>query len=337
MKAHPAFLALTVLCLGNAALMRGAWAQTRDPPPEVPPPAPPVPAAPPPPPAPTPVDTGPPTAVNAPPPDPPAPTPALPTPPPAPAAAPALDAAAPAAAPAAAASATPVNPDIPLPPVPPAKLVTPRYRDAHHDRLLITPTAETNPKGSFYITSYEIILLQIGYAISDFTQVSITATPPLGPDAVVPGDISIKTVVLREPRVSVAAIASATGILGFEEFSGFLGRAGGAVTLCADPHECRLCFSLGTSLALAGPASIWFNGVGVNFRVSRLVSLIAELDTLLPLSEPVGEANGALGGVGVRLSGRAWGVDLALLKAGKARSSGSDLIPFIAGTYRYVP
>jgi hypothetical protein len=223
--------------------------------------------------------------------------------------------------------------------LPPASrdLGAPRWRDAHHDRLLIAPTAETNPSGSFYAISYEIVLLQVGYAVTDHTQISLTATPPLGEEAVIPGDISIKTVVLREPHVSVAAIASASGIVGFEEFSGFLGRAGGAVTLCAEARECRLGISIGTSLALAGPASVWFNGVGVNWRVGRIVSLIAEIDTLLPLAEPVGEANGVLGGAGVRLSGRAWGVDLALMKAGKARAEASDLIPFVAATYRYVP
>ncbi len=218
-----------------------------------------------------------------------------------------------------------------------ARLGSPRFRDAHHDRLLITPTAETHPQGSFYVTSYEIVLLQLGYAITDTTQISLTATPPLGEEGVVPADISVKTVVLREPHVSVAAIASATGILGFEEFSGFLGRAGGAVTLCADAEQCRLSVSLGSSLALVGPASIWFNGVGINFRAGRIISFIAEIDTLLPLAEPVGEANGVLGGVGVRLSGRAWGVDLALMQAGKARSPASSVVPFLAATYRYVP
>lgn len=215
-------------------------------------------------------------------------------------------------------------------------LGAPRLRDAHHDRIVITPTAETNPKGSFYITSYEIVLLQMGYSVTDSTQISVTATPPLG-EGIIPADISIKTVVLRAPHVSVAAIASASGIVGFEEFSGFLGRAGGAVTLCADAPACRLGFSLGSSLALAGPASIWFNGVGVSFRAGKIVSLIAELDTLVPMSEPVGEANGVLGAAGVRLSGRAWGVDLVLMKAGKAREDSSPLIPFLAATYRYVP
>jgi hypothetical protein len=203
--------------------------------------------------------------------------------------------------------------------------------------LLIAPTAETNPRGSFYATSYEIVLLQLGYSISDVTQISITATPPIGEEAIVPGDISVKTVVLREPHVSVAVIASASGIVGFEEFSGFLGRAGGAVTLCAEARECPLSFSIGTTMALAGPASIWFTGAGINWRLGRIVSLIAEVDTLVPMSEPVGEANGVLGGVGIRLSGRAWGVDLALLKAGKARAASTPVIPFLAATYRYVP
>lgn len=212
-----------------------------------------------------------------------------------------------------------------------------RERDAHHDRLLLTPTAETHPQGSFYATSYWIVLLQAGYAISDATQISLTATPPLGEERIVPADLSVKTVLLREPAVSVAGIVSASGIVGLEELSGFLGRAGGAVTLCADVAECRLSFSLGSSLALAGPASIWFNGVGVSFRAARIVSLIAEVDTVLPLAEPVGEANGILGGVGVRLSGRAWGVDLGILRAGKARSQPSPVIPFLAATYRYVP
>lgn len=213
----------------------------------------------------------------------------------------------------------------------------PRYRDAHHDRLLLAPTAETNPKGSFYATSYEIVLLQLGYSLSDTTQLSLTTTPPLGDAQVIPADISIKTVLLREPHVSVAAIASASGILGFEEFSGFLGRGGAVVSFCTDVPDCRLSFSMSSNIALIGPASLLFNGAGVSFRAGRIVSLIAELDSLIPLGEVVGEANGLLGGVGVRLSGRAWGVDMALMRAGKARADVSNVVPFLAVTYRYVP
>jgi hypothetical protein len=135
----------------------------------------------------------------------------------------------------------------------------------------------------------------------------------------------------------VAAIGSASGILGVEEFSGFLGRAGGVATFCAVAPECRLTFSMSTNVALIGPGSLLFSGAGLSFRAGRIVSIIAELDTLIPLGEVVGEANGLLGGVGVRLSGRAWGVDLALMRAGKARADLSPVLPFLAVTYRYVP
>ena len=213
----------------------------------------------------------------------------------------------------------------------------PRLRDAHHDRLLFAPTAETNPQGSFYVTSYYIVVLQLGYALSDKTQISLTTLPPLGDGRFIPGDISLKTVLWREPRVSIAAIASASGVLGFEEFSGFLGRAGAVASFCADEHECRLALSMSSNVALAGPASLLFNGVGASFRAGRWVSIVGELDTVLPLGEPVGEANGILGGVAVRLSGRAWGVDFGMLNAGKAHEPASGLFPFLAATYRYVP
>ena len=256
-------------------------------------------------PPPTPVDTGPPTIVHGPAPiAPPAPAPAA------------------------------------HPPLPPAASAATRdgrrHGDAHQDRLLLSPTADTHPEGSFYATSYYIVLLQLGYAVSDRTQISVTATPPLGEEGVLPADVSIKTVLLREPHVSVAGIVSASGLLGVEEFSGFLGRVGGVATFCADAARCRLGFSISSNVALAGPASLLFNAVGVNFHAGSIVSLIAEVDSAIPLAEPVGEANGVLGGAGGRLSGRAWGVDLALMSAGKAKGDVA-VFPFLAATYRYVP
>ena len=319
MKAHPAFLALSVLCSGIAATPAQVRAQTPVPAGEVAAPEPsttlPAPATAPP----TTVDTPPPTPVDA-------PAASAPSPPVAPVSV------APAPAP-------PLVPPPPLPaPVRSSALLPRRLRDAHHDRVLIVPTANTNPRGSFYGTSYEVVLLQLGYSITDATQISIAAAPPLTADFIVPGDISIKTVLLREPSVSVAVIASATGVVGNEEFSGFLGRGGGAVSFCAEPRECRLEFSYATNLALAGPASVWFNGLGVSWRVGRLVSLLAEVDTVLPLGEEVGEVNGILGGIGVRLSGRAWGVDLALLRTAKAGAvEPAPVVPFLAATYRYLP
>lgn len=335
MKTHVAFLAVSVLCLESVVFVASAAAQTPTAPAEVAPPAAPPPAEPapaPPPLPPTGVDTAPPTPVNAPPPAA-APEPAGT----AMAPGPATPAAAPVPAPGSLLPplAEPATAPAPVPTEP--ILSAPRFRDAHIDRLLLSPTAETHPKGSFYVTDYEIFLLQLGYAVTDSTQISLSATPPLGEAGVVPADISVKTVLLREPHVSVAAIGSATGILGFEEVNGFVGRAGAAATFCTEATDCRLSFSMSTNVTLVGPASLLFSGAGLNYRAGRIVSIIAEINSLIPLGEVIGEANGLIGGVGARLSGRAWGVDLSLLKAGKAGSNTAPVIPFIAATYRYVP
>ena len=94
-------------------------------------------------------------------------------------------------------------PPAPAPPPTPRDQIlgAPRFRDAHIDRLLLSPTAETHPKGSFYVTDYEIVFLQLGYAVTDSTQISLSATPPLGEAGVVPTDLSVKTVLLRAPHV----------------------------------------------------------------------------------------------------------------------------------------
>src|ERR1019366_2987154 len=80
----------------------------------------------------------------------------------------------------------PLPPGAPPPPAaapdPPAPSGEPgdlRFRDANADRVILGSTAETHPKGTFFISDYEILLLQVGYAITDQLQVSVTGIPPL--------------------------------------------------------------------------------------------------------------------------------------------------------------
>lgn len=181
------------------------------------------------------------------------------------------------------------------------------------------------------------MLLQLGYAPSDSTQISITGLPPLGENPVVPLDITVKTVVLRQPSISVAMLGSATGILGFEEVSGFLGRAGAAVTLCDPPGQCERTLSFSSNLVLIGPASLVFSGAGATIRVSDMATVLFELNSVVPLGEPAGAFHAVFGGAGVRLSRRHWGVDLGLLRGGSAGGSPTPFLPFIAATYRFVP
>ncbi|HEX6277763.1 MAG TPA: hypothetical protein VFZ53_32195 [Polyangiaceae bacterium] len=195
------------------------------------------------------------------------------------------------------------------------------------------PTAETSPEGSVTFTDYEIVVFQVGYAPSDRTQVTLTGAPPLGDERVVPLDFSAKTVVLREPRVSLALMGSASGIFGLEEGNGFVGRAGAVVTFCEPAWTCRLGLSMATNVALIGPASVALTGFGGSFRIGKLVSLVAEFDTAVPLGPQIGEANGILGGAGVRLSKATWGVDLGFFAGGKAGTP-VVAVPWLAFSYR---
>jgi hypothetical protein len=203
--------------------------------------------------------------------------------------------------------------------------------------VLLLPTGETHPKGTFVASDYEILIAQVGYAVSDSTQLSLTGAPPLGADHIVPLDLTAKTTVVREPTVSVALLASASGLLGVPDVNGFVGRLGGAVTLCQPAWACRLGFTFASNVALLGPASIVFSGVGAVYRFDDRFALLAELDTAVPLGPIVGRANGVLGGAGVRFCGRSYGVDLGLFQAGKAGEHRPPLVPLLVFTWRSSP
>jgi hypothetical protein len=209
-----------------------------------------------------------------------------------------------------------------------------RYSDAHVDRVLLVPTAETHPQGTFYVSSYEIILLQAGYAISDRTQVSLTSMPPLPREQILPLDVSLKTVLVRAPEFRVAAIGSVSGIAGLELGTGLLGRAGGAVQLCLE-RTCGSSFSIGTSVAFAGPAILAGSGAGLIVRATRALSVLAEFDSVIPLGTVGNQINGLAFAGGIRLSGEHLGLDLAFARRIDVLDGAA--IPFIAATYRTAP
>jgi hypothetical protein len=201
-----------------------------------------------------------------------------------------------------------------------------RRRDAHLDRVILVPTAATHPSGTFYMSSYDLVGLQMGYAVSDVAQLTATGTPPLGPDHIFPLDVSLKAAFVRQTWFRVAGAVSATGIVGLDQGNAFVGRVGAVAQLCFE-YRCRSSISYGTSLMLAGPAMLDFTGVGAIWRVSDLVALLAEVDMLLPIGQATGQYNGVAPGLGVRFSGPRWGVDVALL----------GQLPLLVVTYRILP
>jgi hypothetical protein len=201
--------------------------------------------------------------------------------------------------------------------------------DPQADRGIIASTAYTHPKGTYYITDYDLAFLQIGYAFTDNTQISITGVPPLGAEEVAFVDVTLKSSIYRGGLVRVAGMGSASGF-GSKDFGvAGIGRAGGVVQLCLE-RACGSSLSISTNLALMGTL-VMFNGASGIFRVGRRISLLAELDTLVPLGQAGGELNGALGGGGLRFHWRRVGFDLTLM-----RSLGSThaTAPILTFTYR---
>jgi len=182
-------------------------------------------------------------------------------------------------------------------------------------------------------SDYELIVLQVGFSPSDRTQVTVTGAPPVSNEKILPLDLSVKTVVLRESRVSLALLGSVTGVFGAEPGNFLIGRAGGVVTLCEPAWTCRVGLTVATNIVLLGPASVAVNGVGGSLRLGKLVSVIAEVDTTVPLGPEIGEANGVAIGSGLRLSKPNWGLDLGAFVGGKARSP-IGALPWVVFTYR---
>lgn len=212
----------------------------------------------------------------------------------------------------------------------------PRAADAHCDRVVFLPTADTHPAGTFYVSSYEIAILQAGYALSDRVQLSATLVPPVGKDFLLPLDLSLKAVVARGRQVRVAALASATGLLGFEQGESFFGRFGGVTQLCFD-EKCRSSANVSANLILGGRALLVANGLGIIARTSDLVALLFEMQSLVPVGREVADAHGIAGAFGVRLGGPRWAVDLALEAPIQPTSKDVKVIPVLVGTYRFLP
>jgi hypothetical protein len=204
--------------------------------------------------------------------------------------------------------------------------------DPQADRGVIAPTAYTHPKGTYYFSDYELALLQFGYAITDDTQVTFTGVPPLGEERILVLDVTLKSTLYRGGLVRVAALGSTSGIAAKEIGVIGIGRVGGVVQLCLE-RACGTSLSLSSDVTLAG-VLLMVNGATGIFRVGRGTSLLAELDTLLPLGKDAGEFNGGLASGGVRFSWTSWGLDLVLMRV---LGSNRATLPFIALTYRSVP
>jgi hypothetical protein len=198
--------------------------------------------------------------------------------------------------------------------------------------VVLLPTAYTHPRGTFFFSSYDIAILQGGYAFTDDTQVTLTALP-ITNESIAILDLSLKTALLGAGPVRLAAIGSASGGVGKDIGALFIGRVGAVAQVCLEPR-CNSSFSLSSNVVLAGALLLMANGVGAIWRAGRTVSLLGELATLVPVGSQGGQFNGATLGGGVRFHFVSWGFDLTLIRALDAPG---PAVPLLTATYRSSP
>jgi hypothetical protein len=212
-----------------------------------------------------------------------------------------------------------------------------RYRDANADRVILGSTAETHPAGTFFLTDYEIALLQIGYALTDTVQISAAGVPPIVKDQPYLVDFGLKVNVARTAAFRAALTGAfdvvTDGNSGDQPFFG--GRFAAIGQFCFDDH-CRSSLSANIGMVVGndtGHTLPLYGSLGLIVNVSPLVSLLAE--PVLAGAVPTGNNTSDGGGVfafdyGVRLSGPKFGVDLTFVEP-VAITSGTFDNPFILG------
>src|SRR5262245_58041511 len=150
-------------------------------------------------------------------------------------------------------AATPPPPEPPLAPPAAAPAMQPApsepvrrgfdlgvMNDANASRGWMSPTALTEPGGTWSISDYELFLLQVGYAVNDQLMVSATTIPPFTSDFPLWLLFSAKLQVLKAGRVRAAIQGAFTFVSSKNsDLNSFTaGDVGGALTLCID-EDCH--------------------------------------------------------------------------------------------------
>jgi hypothetical protein len=230
----------------------------------------------------------------------------------------------------------------------PVKEQSARHTHAHADRVILVPTAETHPEGTLFLSSYEIVVPSIGYAVTDRLHASITGLTDFDSAFF---ELNLKANVLRSRYLRIALTSSIDYAAGEDDEELLFGRAGGSVQLCFE-LACRTSLSLAVMVVAHDELDTLLPmGLGAGFTAQ----LGEDLFALLEYSALINAAREFefvdlpvyLVGYGLRIAPRpSWALDLTMLRAmesdSEVRAGDANLfdllgVPFLAFTYRFQP
>jgi hypothetical protein len=191
--------------------------------------------------------------------------------------------------------------------------------DANSGRSWLMPTALTAPAGTWSFSDYELLVVGVGYSITDTIDVSLGTLIPIAKDQPLVGILTGKAQLAKTGSLRFAAHV----MFGFNTganntTAGGVGTAGGVATLCLD----LACHSHASGYVGVGFATSGQNAVPLAFagsivgRLGRHVKLVGELDSAALLGSAYGGtfADGIALWYGLRFTSRNIGVDIGFLE-----------------------
>jgi len=203
-----------------------------------------------------------------------------------------------------------------------------RYTDANSDHVVLFPTAETHPRGTLFFTDYEILALNVGYALTDGLEVEVTYFPTAT------FDWALKLNFYRNDLFRFATIGALDTLFGIDAGPPIY-RLGAVGTACLS-LECGSSFSL-NAIGLATGSDLLERTYGAVFSaggiigISRVVKLLIEPATAWQLGDTHVHWSDIAWSGGVRFSGELWGLDLGVIPGGQEFG---PYLPWLAFTFR---
>jgi len=211
--------------------------------------------------------------------------------------------------------------------------------DANAGRMWLSPTALTEPAGTWSFSDYELFLAGLSYAATDRVSISATTLLPIVEDMPFWLLANVKGQVMRSGNTRLALQAALTTVSEDGE-SATAAVLGGAFTYCFDVE----CHSLANFYVGAGFAHEDQSAVPLVLSGSLLakvgthVKLMPEADTGYIAGGGIDQAaDGFLAWYGVRFTSKWVGVDLGFMKPICEDCDTGELqmgLPFVSFTYR---